>query len=186
MALAAILLILMGTIGSIDLLYYHLYKFRLYDQPSARGEEVTHLVRAATFAFGLWILLHYTPQGGWFWIMAALFGVEFVDDVCDVAIEPKSREPLGGLPPLEYLVHMVASLCTGGVWVAFLTAGWAGRNAASALVPHAAGFLPTWLHLDGLAMIFAGVALGLVELTLFVRSLVRRGGGGAAPEPVTT
>ena len=132
----------MATIGAVDGMYYHTLKFRLFEQPSARFETVTHIVRAFALAGALWVLAHRIPVGGWYWAMVALFTFDLVDDVADVLIEPRSRAPLGGLPPLEYLVHMIAIALSGGAWATFVLAGWATRHAPTALVPFA---LPWWL-----------------------------------------
>ncbi|MBS2032908.1 MAG: hypothetical protein JST54_33860 [Deltaproteobacteria bacterium] len=165
MILPLTLLILMGSIGSIDSLYFHLYRFRLYAQPSSRIETLTHVVRGLTFCATLSILLAGVPRGAWYWAVAAVFGVDFVDDVVDVLIEPGSRRPLGGLPPAEYLIHMVVMAVTGAIWVSFLTAGWATRNAPTALEPWA-GTLPGWMVWDARLMAAGGAGLALLELGL--------------------
>ena len=68
-------LLAMATIGAIDGTYYHTLKFRLYDQPSARLETVTHVFRAWSMAFAVWLLAHHVPVGGWYWALVAVFAV---------------------------------------------------------------------------------------------------------------
>ncbi len=148
MDLVVALFIVSGTIGAADILYYHLYKFRLARRPGSRAETVTHLLRSFAFGVGVWTLLSYEPRGGWFWAVAGLFAFDFVDELVDVAIEPRSRESLGGLPGAEYLVHVVCTTLNGGAWVTFLAVGWSTRLAKTELVArHSA--LPAWLVLDG-------------------------------------
>jgi hypothetical protein len=137
-----VLLLVMATIGAIDGTYYHTYKFRLFEQPSARFETITHVVRAFSLAAALWVLAHRIPVGGWYWAIVALFTFDLVDDVVDVLIEPRSRAPLGGLPPLEYLIHMISIALSGGAWATFVLAGWATRHQPAALVPFD---VPWWL-----------------------------------------
>src|SRR5690348_15242607 len=107
MLLPALLLLAMGTVGALDGVWYHLFKLRLAQRSSCRAETITHVVRGITFAVALTALVQGRPSGAWFWALLAVFALDFADDVLDVVIEPKSRAPLGGLPPLEYLVHML-------------------------------------------------------------------------------
>lgn len=170
MTLALGLLLVMATIGAIDGTYYHTLKFRLYDQPSARLETVTHVFRAWSMAFAVWLLAHHVPVGGWYWALVAVFAFDFVDDVVDVAIEPRSRAPLGGLPPREYLIHMIVMGLAGAAWVSFIAAGWAQRAAPTALLPHP---LPAWVVWYARAVAVGALLMGLQDLGLLVRSVVR-------------
>lgn len=165
MDIVVALFVVSGTIGAADILYYHLHKFRLARQPGSRAETVTHLLRSFTFGAGLWTLAGHAPRGGWYWAVAALFAFDFVDEVVDVLIEPKSREPLGGLPGAEYLVHMICTTLNGAAWVTFLVEGWPDRLAPTALVArHSA--LPAWLTLDAKVIAVNAFLLGGLELAL--------------------
>jgi hypothetical protein len=42
-----VLLQIAGLVGGVDLLYYHNWKFKLYQQTASRLEHITHLVRTA-------------------------------------------------------------------------------------------------------------------------------------------
>lgn len=161
------LLLAMATIGAIDGTYYHTYKFRLFEQPSARFETITHILRAWSLAVALWVLAHGVPVGGWYWGMVALFTFDLVDDVVDVMIEPRSRAPLGGLPPLEYLVHMVAIALSGGAWATFVIAGWATRHEPTALVSFA---LPWWLLWYARIVAVGALLMGMADAIRLARS----------------
>ena len=167
MLLPALLLLAMGTIGAVDALWYHLYKLRLAQQPGSRAETVTHIVRSLTFAVALTALVQGRPSGGWFWALAAVFALDFADDVADVLIEPKSRAPLGGLPPREYLVHMVVMGLSGATWLAYVVQGWALRAGPTALLPAS---LPAWLVWDARLTAAGALLLGCVDLVLLLRS----------------
>ncbi len=169
MDLVVTLFIVSGTIGAADILYYHWYKFRLYKQPGSRLETLTHIFRSFTFGIGVYTLLHYLPTGGWYWAVAGLFGADFLDELVDIWIEPKSREPLGGLPGREYLVHMVSTTLNGGAWVTFLVAGWAGRLSATALVARHTS-LPAWLAIDGNLIVASSLLIGAGELALLIKA----------------
>ncbi len=168
MTLPLILLLVMATIGSIDGSYYHTYKFELFRQPSARLETVTHVFRAYSLAIAAWVLVHYIPQGVWYWALVALFALDFLDDVVDVLIEPKSRAPLGGLPPFEYLIHMLVMGLSGAIWVTFIVGGFATRSAPSALVPYE---LSWWLLWYGRIVAVGAVLMGTMDALRLAMSL---------------
>lgn len=168
MDLVVALFIVSGTIGAADILYYHLYKFRLAQRRGSRAETLTHLVRSLTFGVGLWTVIAYEPRGAWYWAVAGLFAFDFCDEVVDVLIEPTSRKELGGLPGAEYLVHMICTTLNGAAWVGFLAAGWSERLAPTALVArHSA--LPWWVVFDGKVIAVNAALLGALELGLLAR-----------------
>lgn len=167
-----VLMVLVGPLGAFDILYFHLWKFRLYSAPSARIETVTHLVRGGLFAGVAGALTYGRPQGTWFWAVAILVGVDFFNNIADALSEERSRAPLGGLPRLEYVVHVVGSTAAGAISVAFVLTAWSSRTALSGLVPDAR---PDWLMISGLSLAVGGVALTLLECGLFMRSIMQRG-----------
>lgn len=175
MMLTLLLMALMATIGSFDGLYYHIYRFRLFDQPASRAETVTHLLRGLSFAAAVLVISAGRPEGAWYWAIAALFGADLLIDVVDVLIEPSSRKPLGGLPGPEYLIHMVVMAISGGIWVSFLVNAWQWRNHATALVPYASNEMPTWLIWDGRLMGAGALGLVLLEGGMMLRSVLRNG-----------
>ena len=155
-----------SLIGAIDVLYFHLYRFRLYEQPASVAEQTTHLVRGLIFAA---VLALVTFSAGSPMAAVALLGLAVLDllnSAADVLLERGSREPLGGLPSVEYLLHVLATfglgLATAFVW--FHT--------------DATGFTP--LAGEGLyalrATVMIGLGLGLVLLEggLFVRAIAAR------------
>ena len=109
------LLCLFALLGSVDIGYFHIYRYRLYRVPSSRGEQVTHLLRAGLFlAILLWVMC-VEAQGALSLVLPALLLADFVNSMIDVLLEPKSRQSLGGLPPLEYAVHMVTMFVGGAI-----------------------------------------------------------------------
>jgi hypothetical protein len=164
---------IVAPLGALDIGWFHMHKFRLYDQPSARFETLTHLARGVLFAAGALILTRYRPMGTWFWVTVALFVADFLNTVLDVLSEEKSRAPLGGLPQLEYFIHIVGATFEGGIALAFVTTSWG--NAAEPTALEAATNVPSWLTLLGMAGAAGGLSFTLLEATLYVRSIVRTG-----------
>lgn len=157
-----------GTIGAIDVFYYHLYRFRLFAQPGSVAEEVTHLLRGAIFVAILLVCLQPADEG-WARVAFFLFAADMGNSVVDVLLEKKSREPLGGLPSGEYLVHILSTFGTG-VAVASYTMGTMGTMALGSPAPVLEGLLlwQVW------GMIGLGIVLVSVEGLLFARALSGR------------
>ena len=164
----------MALIGSIDGAYYHTYKFALYKQPSSRVETVTHIIRAFSMAFVVWILAHYTPMGDWFWAGAIVFAIDMIDDIVDVLVEPSSRAPMGGLPTFEYLIHMLVMACAGGAWTTFVVLGWGAQNEPTALLPFASN-LPEWVLWLSRLVAVGALLTGIGDTIQLTRSVMRDG-----------
>jgi hypothetical protein len=124
MAILLILMTIAAPLGAIDVKYYHLWKFKLYREPSACWETVTHLIRGYLFAAGAYLIINFEFHGIWFWILGTLFIFDFVNEVADVILEPASRAPLGGIPKLEYLIHIIGATMGGAIATAYFTLGW--------------------------------------------------------------
>ncbi|MFN0026492.1 MAG: hypothetical protein ACKV2O_04790 [Acidimicrobiales bacterium] len=142
-----------STIGVVDVFWFHHYRFRLFRQPSATAEEAIHLLSYATFV-GLGVALLAVGDGHGHGPVLALFGVQLVLTAADVLLEPRSRAPLGGLPALEYLFHVLVTFGIGGAAATFW---WSNR----------AGTVPA---LDGMALTQVQVSVGFTALLLAVES----------------
>jgi hypothetical protein len=160
------ILAVVGTIGAIDVLYYHLYRFRLYSQPACVAEEVTHLLRNAIFISVLLVCMQPSSPG-WASVMFFLVAADLANSVVDVLIERRSRESLGGLPSGEYLVHVLSSFGTG-LAVASYT------MALGSPAPVVEGLLAVQVW----GMIAMGVVLLAIEGVLFARAIAARGAAG--------
>ncbi len=169
-ALPLVLMSIAGPIGAVDVVYFHLWKFRLYSRPGARAETVTHLLRGITFVFGAYFVATYRAAGAWFWLVGGLFAFDFVNNVVDAALESRSRAGFGGLPRAEYIVHLIGSTFAGAIATSFFVTSWENQSAPTELSSNR-GVFPDWLVLNG-QMLAAGAALlTLLELCLFLHSL---------------
>lgn len=174
------LLTIVGMVGAYDVLYYHIYKLRLYQHHDAIWENVTHLVRALLFAIMLLTVLHVRASGWWWFLYPTLLGFELINTMTDVVLEPRTRKNIGGLPPVEYILHIFLSLMTGAALASII---WATHDKINA---------PTSLHLETLqvgSMVLAGayssivMAMGMFsfELYSFIKLLGQRGAKPASP-----
>lgn len=108
--LGLVFLNLFMLVGSVDLFYYHIWKYKLHTRQESRYEHKLHMV----FAFlmvPIAFLLYYQDLGGYalwaavFFVVAAL-GTEMLD----VFTENDSRASLGGLTTGEYSIHVAATI----------------------------------------------------------------------------
>ena len=144
MRTALIILFVAGPVGALDVVYFHIWKFRLYRRAQSRREEVTHLIRGIMVPAIFGALLAGRPEGTLFLAVAATFLLDTLNSLIDVMVEPRSRASLGGVPPAELAVHFIGTSLMSAAFVTFLLDGWRSRHAAAALVRWPAGALPWW------------------------------------------
>ena len=167
-----------APLGAFDVLYFHMYRFRLHDRPASWAETATHVLRGLLIGGFAFLLANYQPQGAWFWLGAALIVGDTLNNIADVVLEPKAREALGGLPPAEYLIHVVGATVSGLIGATYLLAFWPMAALPTALAPAA---LPAWLAVNGNLIAFGAVAIALTEATLMARSMLRARALTASP-----
>jgi hypothetical protein len=160
MSKTLLLMSALAPIGAIDVLYYHLYRYRLYRRAESAAEEVTHLLRHVCFLAIFALLARGTPTSSEDRALIALFVVDFLNSALDVALEPRSRAPLGGLPRGEYVLHFLGTFGMGLAAATYMHERVQGYGAA-----------PTWQVAPTLAL---GTALFLLEFVLFLRACVIR------------
>lgn len=109
MLTAIYLILLLGTLGAFDTLWFHEYKQQLPRNASAKVELRLHAAR--DFAYGIvfaslaWII----PSGFWAWILLAILLFEIGITLWDFIEEDMSRR----LPPGERVAHTVMAIVYG-------------------------------------------------------------------------
>lgn len=172
--LPVLMMVLVAPIGGFDVAWYHIYRFRLYRQPGSRAETVTHLIRSLLFATGLLLMVLWRPSGAWFWAIGGLFVLDFVNNIADVLLEPASRRPLGGLPPMEYLIHVIGATASGAITTAYFLTGWSLGGEPTALVSVAPDAFPDLVRWQAFVVVAGGGLLTMIEGALLVRGWVHR------------
>ncbi len=166
---AAICMVLFTAIASIDGLYFHLYRYRLYARPASRYEHWLHTINAFLFV-PLTALLYCTePLGLCRHLVLALFITSVVIEILDVRCEGKSRADLGGLTTSEYLMHFLMSGLRFGSVMPLLASGplvlWLPQH--TSLGPR-----PLWLFLTGAWLAGPGVLIAILHVYLARRPLL--------------
>jgi hypothetical protein len=96
-----------GAIGTYDLLYYHLYRFRLYERPECFKEHLLHtamVLLTPPVVAGLYV---GRTGGLTLWLASGVAAAQVIALLWDVLIEHESRAQLGGVPRWEYFIHIV-------------------------------------------------------------------------------
>lgn len=97
-------------VGTVDLFYYHIWKFKLHTRPESRYEHKLHMI----FAFlmvPVGYLLYYQDLGGWaLWAVVFFVVTALTTEMLDVFTEGDSRASLGGLTTGEYSIHVAATI----------------------------------------------------------------------------
>jgi hypothetical protein len=158
------------TVGAVDVLYYHLHRFRLFAQEGSVAEEITHLLRHVTFLAVIPLLASGSTSPAVDRAILALLAIDLVNSAADVLLERRSRAPLGGLPSGEYLVHFLGTFGTGLAAASYLFE----RRALPLRAPEG---IFAWQVRGMMAL---GLALLVIEGSLFARALVRRSRARAA------
>lgn len=161
-----------SAVGAVDVLYYHLHRFRLFAQEGSVAEEITHLLRHVTFLLVIALLSSGSASPAVDRAILALLAIDLVNSAVDVLLERSSRAPLGGLPSGEYLVHFLGTFGTGLAAASYLYE----RRSLPLAAPEG---LFAWQVRGMLAL---GLALLLVEGALFGRALARRSRARAVVE----
>ncbi len=161
-------LLIASPLGAFDSFYYHTLKFRLYERPESRFEEVTHLVRSVVIGVVALVLSRGELHGNWYWFASALFLFDFVNNVLDTISEESSRKSLGGLPLLEQVIHIIGATMTGGAAAAFIVLGWPLAHLETEIA--AATQMPSWLASLATGLGGAVIVSATIEAGLFVRA----------------
>jgi hypothetical protein len=171
--LPLIILLTAGPIGAVDVIYFHLWKFRLFERPESVKEEITHLLRGYLVPVATGILLLGNPEGAWFWVIFGLFAFDSLNSLLDVIFEPASRRPRI-VPPAELAVHFFGISLMGAAFATFVAGGWHARHHAMALTAHTGSVLPDSLFRLGFIGLAGAFALATFEAFLFMRAIKRR------------
>ena len=88
-------------LGTVDGIYLHLWRYRLYARSASRHEHRLHTGAAVLFAVTLPTLFRWETGGLLLWAGIALVAVDLVVSIVDMLSEDDSRADLGGLPTGE-------------------------------------------------------------------------------------
>lgn len=111
---ALIIMLVQGSLGAFDTLYYHEFVNRLPANASVvKGELRLHAFR--DFVYGLLFLTLplLTWNGYLALLLVGLIGLEVCITIWDFNIEVRERAPLGGVADQERALHLVMAVVYG-------------------------------------------------------------------------
>ena len=152
------LLFTQGVLGAFDTLYFHEWRARLVARmPGTRPELVLHAARSIIYSIVFGTLPWFAWRGAMTFALAALLFAEIVITLADFVVEDKVRAPLGGVFPVERVMHTVMAIVYGAMLanVVPVMIGWSAE--ATAIAPHAVA-APAMLR-GALCLMSAGVLL---------------------------
>jgi len=160
---AALCLLAFTLIASVDGLYFHLYRYRLYLRPASFYEHRLHTLNAVLFVPLTALLYCAQPLGLWRVLGLLLFGASVFIEILDVLCEKESRRTLGGLTSIEYLMHFLMSGLRFGSMLPLLCSGslqqWLPAQTALAA-------RPLWFVLFGACVTAPGLPIAALHLYL--------------------
>lgn len=106
---ATFFLVFFTLVATIDGLYFHLYKYRLFERPECLREHHLHTINAFLFPWTVLLLFVFNSAGILLWSAIALTLFTLLIEFIDVFEERKSRRLMGGLTSLEYSMHFAMS-----------------------------------------------------------------------------
>ena len=119
---ATILLLIFSLIGSIDLFYLHLWKYKLFASGDSLYEHRIHTLQAGTFAGVIFFLICGDFKGLLLVVGLLFVAADVAVEIVDILCEKESRATRGGLSTFEYLLHVVMSATKFGFVVLALAA----------------------------------------------------------------
>jgi hypothetical protein len=142
MLTAAILLCVVGALGAFDVFTFHRHA-GLTRRADTRVEAWIHVARGLVYPAQFVVVAMFELHGAWYVAFVALLVADAAIAVADVVVEPASRRAQGGLPPGEYLAHVVLSVLVGAYLHALIVAssGWATQPTALVVVSSQPGVL---------------------------------------------
>lgn len=114
-----IVLLGVGAVGALDEYFYHYKKANLFKRDDCLSENLLHTARY--FIYCLLFFLLATAEVSGIYVIPVIFLLvcDLLVGIGDVIVEPKTRAFQGGLPPGEYLLHMMLSFGLGCFYYGF-------------------------------------------------------------------
>jgi hypothetical protein len=179
MILALLLVVAFALVATVDGLYFHLWKYRLYARPESQYEHLLHTANVCVFVPQLFLFFCVVPRGPWLALAALLTFTTLAIEVADVRCEGDSRRSMGGLSSTEYLLHFLMS----GLRMGFVCAIFATSSLDDFMAPASLGSPPLYVRIVGVCLLLPGIGIAGLHVAL-LRSGRRQ--LSAAHRPATT
>lgn len=172
MAVPTYILFVLGVLGAVDILLYHSISHGIRSHHDSRLELVLHSLRGPTYAALFLLVPNFVMQGGYFWLLIGILAFDLCISLADFLVEGGSRAFLGGLPPGEYVLHVVLAMLFGALVASIFyeAGGWATASARLAYEPAA---VPALLRVVMALMAILVLVSGVMDAIAAVRLMGR-------------
>ncbi|MBT3981720.1 MAG: hypothetical protein HOE90_10230 [Bacteriovoracaceae bacterium] len=168
--LTLVLISIIAPLGALDVLYFHIYKYKLASDPKSWDETKTHIIRSLVLGVITLFLAFFRPSGIWFYIIGGLIVFDFMNNLIDAFLEQDSRAHHGGLPRIEYMIHIAGSTWMGMAALSFFYIGWNFQFGPNELISLGVS-IPLFLKFNTLMVSAGSFVLAGLELFLMLRSM---------------
>jgi len=159
------LLLLWNSVGAIDGIYNHLYRYRLYAHASSFTEHISHTLLSLGLVLTSTMLVFVEMGGVGFAFFLAVQVFVLILTFWDGYIEFASRAPLGGFPRHEYLVHTAIFLLHGAfVWAVLVNIDQLVQGSGFGALRWPP--LPTFLLSNAVVLVVGGLVMFFLHVYL--------------------
>ena len=168
LSVASYLLSAIGLFGALDIALFHTRSHKLRSQPSARVELLTHSLRGPTYAVLFVVVPNFAAHGSRLLVMLAVLVFDVAISLWDFSVERRSREPMGGLPTGEYVLHSIIAMLFGAFAACYCMGAvdWPAQDTAWVYQPNVPWPVQAMLAVMALGVLVSGIqdALAVVRL----------------------
>jgi hypothetical protein len=166
MVLSCIMLGLFALVAGFDGLYFHWFRFRLFERAESRYEHYLHTANACLFPAQVFLLFCVRPYGAWLSLATLITAASFAIEMFDVYAERESRKKLGGLITSEYALHFLMS----GLRAAYVFAFYATHELSDFAATASLQPVDRFYRYFGLWILLPSIGIALAHIRLcFVR-----------------
>lgn len=158
-------LIPVAILSAYDGIYLHLFKYKLQENPDSKLEHLTHTIRSLLFIPIVLLLLIWNVSGTLLYLLISLLVIDFVVEILDLIEEKRSRKKMGGLPHLEYILHMTLTTARVATFSLVIASKPIEAFFGNMVLPKN----PDLVIFAGEQMIYGAVFISLLHITLILR-----------------
>ena len=167
--IGSVFLILFLLVATVDGLYFHLWKYKLFARAESLYEHKLHTIRAFLF-IPIVFFLFYADFGGLaLWAGMFFILLDLAIEMIDVFAENDSRASMGGLTSLEYAAHVAATTFRiAAISFALAAKPFSAWDFSSPLI---LGQFSSLISMNAVNTMFGNLLVGILHLLLMNKKL---------------
>lgn len=169
--MGSVFLVLFLLVATIDGLYFHLWKYKLFARIESLYEHKLHTIRAFLFIPIVFFLFYADFGGIALWAGVAFILLDLIVEMLDVFTENDSRTSLGGLTSFEYAAHVAAT--TFRIAAISFVLGAKPASAWSLSSPLIIGEYTSLIQMNAANTMIGNLLVGILHLLLMSKNFRR-------------